>query len=61
MNPLILIVKVKNDFNSSNIGNAFLVLSNSATYHHKLAYQGIYFDADKQFSYKWNDPMFDIK
>tara|TARA_Y100001935_G_scaffold249696_1_gene248678 strand:+ start:2124 stop:2648 length:525 start_codon:yes stop_codon:yes gene_type:complete len=44
-----------------NIGNAFLVLSNSATYHYKLAYQGIYFDADKQLSYKWNDPMFDIK
>ena len=43
------------------IGNAYLVLSNSVTYHYKLAYHGNYFDADKQFSFKWNDPMFDIK
>ena len=42
-------------------GNAYYVRSDSAVYHYKLAYKGGYIDADKQFSYKWNDPRFNIK
>lgn len=41
-------------------GNAFLVLSNSATYHYKLSYEGDYIDADQQFTVAWNDPRLDI-
>lgn len=44
-----------------NIGNAYYVLSNVAIYHYKLAYEGEYIDADKQFSIKWNDPRIGIK
>ena len=43
------------------VGNAYYVKSNKAIYHYKLAYEGEYNDADKQFSYKWNDPTFNIK
>jgi len=42
------------------VGNSFLVLSESAVYHYKLAYDGEYIDADQQFSYKWNDDKFNI-
>ncbi len=42
-------------------GNAYYVKSDQAVYHYKLAYGGDYIDADKQFSYKWNDPLFDIQ
>jgi len=42
-------------------GNAYYVKSNQAVYHYKLAYEGEYIDANKQFSYKWNDPTFKIK
>ena len=41
-------------------GNAFLVLSDSATYHYKLSYQGDYIDADQQFTVAWDDPRLDI-
>lgn len=43
------------------MGNAYYVLSNKAVYHYKLAYQGKYIDADKQFSYKWNDERVGIE
>lgn len=43
------------------LGNAYYVNSANAVYHYKLAYDGEYIDADKQFSYKWNDPVFNIK
>ena len=43
------------------IGNSFLVLSDVAIYHYKLAYDGEYIDADKQFSVKWNDPRIAIE
>ena len=43
------------------VGNAYYVKSNEAIYHYKLAYEGEYNDADEQFSYKWNDPAFNIK
>jgi len=36
-------------------GNAFQVLSDSAVYNYKLAYNGDYRDADEQFTLKWND------
>jgi dTDP-4-dehydrorhamnose 3,5-epimerase len=42
-------------------GNAYYVRSKNAVYHYKLAYEGDYIDADEQFSYKWNDPLFNIK
>ncbi|MBT7899650.1 MAG: dTDP-4-dehydrorhamnose 3,5-epimerase [Candidatus Marinimicrobia bacterium] len=42
-------------------GNAYCVKSEKAVYHYKLAYKGEYIDADEQFSYKWNDPLFNIK
>ena len=41
-------------------GNGFYVKSKVAVYHYKLAYQGEYYDADQQFSYKWNNSQFNI-
>ena len=46
---------------SPSLGNAYYVLSKEAVYHYKIAYEGNYFDADQQFTYKWNDPRFSIK
>lgn len=37
------------------VGNAFYVHSKEAVYHYKLAYEGEYFDAENQFTLKWND------
>ena len=42
------------------MGNSYLVLSEVAVYHYKLAYHGKYIDADRQFSKRWNDPCFNI-
>jgi len=42
-------------------GNAYYVISHEAVYHYKLAYKGTYVDYDEQFSFKWNDPRFNIK
>lgn len=42
------------------VGNAFYVHSPEALYHYKLAYQGDYFDAEDQFTIKWNDPKISI-
>lgn len=38
-------------------GNAYLVLSDEATFHYK---QSTYYDRSKQFTYKWNDPKLNI-
>jgi len=38
-------------------GNAHLVLSETAIFHYK---QSTYYDRSKQFTYKWNDPRFNI-
>jgi len=43
-----------------NMGNAYHVCSHEAVYHYKLAYEGDYFDADDQFSLKWNDKRIGI-
>ena len=41
-------------------GNAFQCLSETAVYHYKLAYTGDYNDADKQFTFKWDDDRIGI-
>ena len=38
-------------------GNAHLILSEKAIFHYK---QTTYYDRSKQFTYKWNDPKFNI-
>ena len=38
-------------------GNAHLILSNKAIFHYK---QSTYYNPEKQFTYKWNDPKFSI-
>jgi dTDP-4-dehydrorhamnose 3,5-epimerase len=38
-------------------GNAHLVLSDEAIFHYK---QSTYYDPKKQFTYKWDDPRFEI-
>lgn len=38
-------------------GNAHLVLSETAIFHYK---QSTYYDLSKQFTYKWDDPKFNI-
>ena len=43
------------------LGNAYYVKSIKAVYHYKLAYKGVYIDANEQFSFKWNDPLFNIE
>lgn len=42
------------------MGNAFLVQSETATYHYKLAYNNEYVDADNQFTVSWRDPRLNI-
>lgn len=41
-------------------GNAFMSLTDDSVYHYKLAYPGDYHDADRQFTFKWNDPRIGI-
>ena len=41
--------------------NAHLCLSHKCVFHYKWSYRGKYMDAQKQKSYKWNDPKLDIK
>ncbi|MCK4339436.1 MAG: dTDP-4-dehydrorhamnose 3,5-epimerase family protein, partial [Candidatus Cloacimonetes bacterium] len=36
---------------------AHLILSNKAIFHYK---QSTYYNPEKQFTYKWNDPKFSI-
>lgn len=38
-------------------GNAHLVLTDEAIFHYK---QNTYYAPEKQFSYKWNDPRFNV-
>lgn len=38
-------------------GNAHLILSNKAIFHYK---QSTYYNPKKQFTYKWNEPKFNI-
>tara|TARA_X000000950_G_scaffold288261_1_gene404178 strand:+ start:2763 stop:3308 length:546 start_codon:yes stop_codon:yes gene_type:complete len=42
------------------MGNAFLTISENATYHYKLAYKGDYIDAADQFTVAWDDPRLNI-
>jgi len=42
------------------MGNAYYVSSEIAVYHYKLAYEGDYIDAKKQFTIRWNDPKIKI-
>ena len=41
--------------------NAHLCLSKFCILHYKWSYKGKYVDADKQKSYRWNDPKLKIK
>ena len=43
------------------VGNAFYVHSAEAIYHYKLAYEGEYFDAEDQFTIKWDNPEIGIE
>lgn len=43
-----------------SFGNAFVVTSEVAMYHYKLAYLGDYVDANEQFSVRWDDPKLGI-
>ena len=44
-----------------NFGNGHLVMSDYAVFHYKWSYSGVYPDADKQFTIKWNDERLNIK
>ena len=44
-----------------NFGNGYLCLSNECLFHYKLSYRGKYFDQEKQFSLRWNDPKIKIR
>jgi dTDP-4-dehydrorhamnose 3,5-epimerase len=41
-------------------GNGFCVMSDTAVFSYKLAYDGEYSDVDQQFTLKWNDPRVSI-
>ena len=43
-----------------NFANGFLVLSEIAIFHYKLAYEGDYFDVENQFVLKWDDHRLNI-
>lgn len=43
-----------------NFVNGYYVLSDFAVFHYKLAYEGQYFDAEKQTVIKWNDETLGI-
>ena len=40
--------------------NGFCAIKKNSVYHYKLAYEGKYNDADKQFVLKWDDPRLNI-
>lgn len=42
-------------------GNAYYVQSEQAVYHYKLSYPGDYIDAQDQFTFRFDDPIFGIK
>jgi len=41
--------------------NGYYVKTKKAVFHYKLAYEGEYFDADKQMTVSWDDIRFNIK
>ena len=41
-------------------GNGFCVMSESAVFSYKLAYDGEYSDVDQQFTLKWDDSRVNI-
>ena len=41
--------------------NGHLCLSKNCVLHYKWSYKGKYIDVNKQKSYRWNDPKFNIK
>lgn len=43
------------------LANGHLSLSQICIFHYKWSYKGKYIDAQKQKSYKWDDPKFKIK
>ena len=43
------------------LANAYYVMSSSAVYHYKLAYEGSYVDADEQYTVAWNDKRLKIQ
>ncbi len=43
-----------------NFVNGYYVMSQKATFHYKLAYNGKYFDVDEQKVVKWNDERLNI-
>ena len=52
--------KSRNASDTPRLGNAFCVISDKATYHYKLAYEGNYADVEKQFTVPWNDDRLNI-
>lgn len=44
-----------------NFVNGYYVLSEKAVFHYKLAYEGDYIDADRQFTVKWDDDLLNIQ
>ncbi len=42
------------------VGNSFCVLSDYTIFMYKWAYIGEYYDVDKQFTIKWDDPKLNI-
>lgn len=42
------------------VANGFMVISDMALYHYKLAYSGNYIDAEDQFTIRFDDPNFSI-
>ena len=45
---------------SPKIGNSYLCLEKKNLIYYKIFHNGKYNDYDKQFTYKWNDPRFNI-
>ena len=43
-----------------NYTNGYLCLTSECVLHYKLFYKGSYFDTNKQFAIKWNDPKIKI-
>ena len=43
-----------------SFANGYCTIKQNSVYHYKLAYNGKYNDADKQFVLKWDDPLLNI-
>ena len=44
----------------TGFGNGFCVMSETALFSYKLAYEGEYSDVSQQFTLKWDDPNLNI-